>query len=71
MKPADLRQDLSALEAELRAYEHHYGILTREFYEAYMDGDEASDPSWEPDRANWARLYEDWLRWQELQPASA
>jgi hypothetical protein len=63
MKPADMDQDLSALEEELRVYERRFGTLTPDFYEAYMD-DETSDTAWVPDHADWARLYEDWLRRQ-------
>lgn len=64
MKPADMDQDLSALEEELRVYERRYGLLTPDFYEAYMDGNDTSATAWVPDHANWARLYEDWLRRQ-------
>lgn len=62
MKPADMDQDLSALEEELRVYERRYGLLTQDFYEAYMDDEMPATGV--PDHADWARLYEDWLRWQ-------
>lgn len=52
-------QDLHALEERIRAYEHKYGITSRDFYEWYQAGlldDEGFEKTQEFTR--WASAYE-------------
>jgi len=61
----DILQDIYALEAEMRAYERKYGVLSETFYESYMKGEEPPDEAWVRDWTAWASAYKIWLRRRE------
>jgi len=61
----DILQDIYALEAEMRAYERKYGVLSETFYESYLKGEEPPDEAWVRDWAAWASAYKIWLRRRE------
>ncbi len=58
----DLLQDIYTLEAEMRAYERKYGVLSETFYASYSQGEEPPDESWVRDWTAWASAYQLWLR---------
>ncbi len=57
----DLLQDIYTLEAEMRAYERKYGVLSETFYASYSQGEEPPDESWVRDWTAWASAYQLWL----------
>jgi len=57
----DLLTDIHALEEELLAFEHKYGIRSETFYAAYVSGEEPKDDQWVLDFGEWASVYRTWL----------
>ncbi len=66
----DILQDIYTLEAEMRAYERKYGVLSETFYESYMKGEEPPDEAWVRDWTAWASAYKIWLRRREQYQAA-
>ena len=61
----EILTDLQALEEELLAFEHRYGMPSATFYAAYMSGAEPEDDSWVLDFGEWASVYRTWLARRE------
>ncbi|NOX62658.1 MAG: hypothetical protein GXP42_12040 [Chloroflexi bacterium] len=54
----EILQDIHAMREDLLVFERKYGMPTEVFYEAYLQGEEPSDPGWVLDWSEWASTYE-------------
>jgi len=61
MNLREILADIHALEEDLLAFEHKYGIRSETFYAAYVSGEEPEDDSWVLDFGEWASVYRTWL----------
>ena len=57
----ELLADIHALEEDLLAFEHKYGIRSETFYAAYASGEEPENDQWTLDFGEWASVYRTWL----------
>ncbi len=46
MNLREILADIHALETELLAFEHKYGVRSETFYAAYISGEEPEDDTW-------------------------
>ncbi len=61
MNLQDILADIHALEEDLLAFEHKYGVRSETFYAAYVSGEEPEDDGWVLDFGEWASVYRTWL----------
>ncbi len=57
----EILADIHALEQDMLAFEHKYGIRSETFYAAYASGEEPEDDNWVLDFGEWASVYRTWL----------
>jgi len=57
----EILADIHALEQDMLAFEHKYGIRSETFYAAYASGEEPEDDNWVLDFGEWASVYHTWL----------
>jgi len=66
----DVLQDIHPLDDELVSYERKYNVLSKTFYEGYLNGQEPRDDARVQDWMAWASAYRLWLRRCELYRAA-
>jgi len=64
MNISQIFADIHALEEELLAFEHKYGIRSETFYAAFTSEEEPEGDNWVLDFGEWASVYKTWLTLQ-------
>jgi hypothetical protein len=65
MEIYELVIEMKLLERRLTLYEEKYGVLSEDFYQAYLAGDLSRYDAYDETRADfsrWKGIYETWLR---------